>query len=305
MSKDKQKIFLVFNTASLGDLLLCSPLCQNIKLQYPDSKVVFVAGKTFAEVAKNLKDVDDVVIFDKKCEHKGIFGLIKFISSFKYKGSCCSFLTYSNIRNYVAAFFSGSKCIISHDKCLGRMSERHSRMLKNYSGNDVLNLPMVYAPEKIGNNKFDFINDKYVAICPVCENTEKDVPAEVTSNVIKELKNRGYKVVFTGVGDYAINYAKSLNVEDADYINLINKTSINELANVLKDSIGLISADTGTMHLGCACGIPVVGMFYRENTVEKWSPDENIYSSKTLYRVDDAVQICDTLLSLNKNAVRS
>ena len=300
MGKDKQKTFLVFNTASLGDLLLCNPLCQNIRLQYPDSRIVFVVNRTFADVARKLKDVDDVIIFDKKGEHKGILGLIKFIISFKYKGSCCSFLTYSNIRNYAVALFSGSKRIISHDKNLGRMCERHSRMLKNYSDKDVENLPMVYVSDGVADNKFDFLNDKYVAICPVCENTDKDVPAEVTSNLIKELKNRGYKVVFTGLGDYAMNYAKSLNVEESDFLNLIDKTSVDELAYVLKKSVGLISADTGTMHLGCACGIPVVGMFYRDNTIEKWAPDENIYNSKTLFRENNAQKVCDTLLELTE-----
>ena len=298
MDKDKQTTFLVFNPASLGDLLLCNPLCQNIRLQYPDSRIVFVVNKTFADVARNLKDVDDVVVFDKKGEHKGIFGLIKFIISFKYRGACCSFLTYSNIRNFIVALLSGSKRILSHDKNLGRMCERHSRMLKNYSGKDVENLPMVYVQEKVDDNKFDFINDKYVVICPVCENTDKDVPSEVTSNVIKELKSRGYKVVFTGLGEYAINYAKSLKVEESDFINLINKTSVNGLADVLKKSLGLISADTGTMHLGCACGIPVVGMFYRDNTIEKWAPDETVYNSKTLFRESDAKIICDNLFAL-------
>ena len=59
------KIFLVFNTAYFGDVLLCNTLCQNIKLIYPDSKVVMVVNKPFWEAAKYQKDVDDVVIYDK------------------------------------------------------------------------------------------------------------------------------------------------------------------------------------------------------------------------------------------------
>lgn len=300
MNKDNQKIFIVFNTAGLGDVLLCNPLCQNIKLQYPDSKVVFVSNKTFSVAAKNQKDVDDVVIYDKKGEHKGILGLIKFIISFKYKGACCSFLTYNNTRNFLIALLSKSRTIIFPEKISGKMCERHSRLLKNYSQNNVLNLPMVYEPEKISENKFGFLNEKYIAICPVCENPEKNIPHNVTSEVIRILKNNGYNVVFTGVGDYTTEYAKKLNINESDYINLINKTSINELAYILKHSNGLISVDTGTMHLGCACGIPVVGMFYRDNTIEKWAPDETIYNSKILFRENNATTICDNLFTLIK-----
>ena len=44
------KIFLVFNTAYFGDVLLCNTLCQNIKLIYPDSKVVMVVNKPFGKL---------------------------------------------------------------------------------------------------------------------------------------------------------------------------------------------------------------------------------------------------------------
>ena len=81
------KTFLVFNTACFGDNLVCNSLCQNIKRIYPDSKIVFIADKPFAEVAQHQKDVDEVVIYDKKGEHKGLKGFIKFIKDFKYKNA--------------------------------------------------------------------------------------------------------------------------------------------------------------------------------------------------------------------------
>ena len=66
---DNSKVFLVFNTACFGDVLLCNSLCQNIKLIYPQSKIIFIVDKPYYEAAKFQKDVDDVVIFDKKKEH--------------------------------------------------------------------------------------------------------------------------------------------------------------------------------------------------------------------------------------------
>ena len=62
----KEKVFLVFNTACFGDVLLCNPLCQNIKNIWPNSKVIFICDKNFKDVAKYQKGVDDVVIYDKK-----------------------------------------------------------------------------------------------------------------------------------------------------------------------------------------------------------------------------------------------
>lgn len=68
-NNNTEKLFLVFNTACFGDVLLCNALCQNIKLLYPNSRVVFIVNKPYYEAAKFQKDVDDVVIFDKKEEH--------------------------------------------------------------------------------------------------------------------------------------------------------------------------------------------------------------------------------------------
>ena len=41
----KEKVFLVFNTAAFGDVLLCNSLCQNIRKNFPSAKIVFIADK--------------------------------------------------------------------------------------------------------------------------------------------------------------------------------------------------------------------------------------------------------------------
>ena len=47
-----EKVFLIFNTACIGDMLVTNTLVQNIKTYYSDSKVVFVCNSPFADVAK-------------------------------------------------------------------------------------------------------------------------------------------------------------------------------------------------------------------------------------------------------------
>ena len=78
----KEKVFLVFNTACFGDSIVCNSLCQNIKRLYPESKLIFIADKPFYDVAKYQKDVDEVIVYDKKGVHKGFLGLLKFIHDF-------------------------------------------------------------------------------------------------------------------------------------------------------------------------------------------------------------------------------
>ena len=87
VSDSDKKVFLVINTSYFGDVLLCNPLCQNIKNIYPNSKIVFVVDKPFVDAASFQKDVDEVVVYDKRGLHKVIWGFIKFIRDFKYRGA--------------------------------------------------------------------------------------------------------------------------------------------------------------------------------------------------------------------------
>ena len=85
MTKEKEKIFVIINSYLVGDMLLVNSLVQNIKRLYQNSKVIMLTNKTFYDLSKYQKDVDDVIIWDRHGEHKGILGMFKFIKNFPYK----------------------------------------------------------------------------------------------------------------------------------------------------------------------------------------------------------------------------
>ena len=83
-----EKTFLVINLSCFGDILLTNSLCQNIKILYPNSKVIFCVDKPFEEVAKYQKDVDEVMVFDKRGKDKGLINLAKYAFRSKDIGRC-------------------------------------------------------------------------------------------------------------------------------------------------------------------------------------------------------------------------
>ena len=58
------------------------------------------------------------------------------------------------------------------------------------------------------------------------------------------------------------------------FIDLTNRTSIAQLAGVIQHCTAVISVDTGTLHLTCALGIPLIGLFYINDAqhLAKWAP---------------------------------
>lgn len=282
--KDKSlqnKTFLVFNTAAFGDMLLCNSLCQNIKLIYPKSEIVFIVDKPYYEIAKLQKDIDDVVVFDKKGEHKGIIGLIKFIKDFKYKNPFCSFVTYNVFRNYLISKLVGTQHTVMNGSLVAniKIQEQHANLLKILTHKEIKNLPIKSElsgkfSEKL--NQYLSQDEPYVVICPLTKNKTKDFPLKTTNDLIGEFAKKGYKVILTGTGEKASSYVNQLNKNN--FINLVDKTSIIDLGLLLLASKCLISADTGTMHYACSLGVPTVSVFYEHGTASCWSPDEKLYN---------------------------
>lgn len=305
---NKNKNILVFNTACFGDVLLCNSLVQNIKRVFPDSKIIFVVNKPFVDVAKYQKDVDEVIVYDKKGEHKGILSIFKFVSEFKYKNDIfASFITYKNVRNFLIAKLIKSKFIINPFKFLRdeKVQIQHNKLLKVLTNKKIVNYPIVFEiPENIKNttkNKFD-LPEKYISLCTISKNPVKDMPLDTAINIIKNLK--GYKVVLVGAGDLSKKYAIDLRNAKCDFIDLIDKTTITELADVINNSCALISVDTGTMHLGCALQKATVAVFYEKISIENWSPDCNMYNSYLVNENQTAENILNATMKLiNKESV--
>ena len=300
---NNNKIFLVFNTSHLGDTLLCNSLCQNIKKTFPDSKVVYIVNKPFYEAAKYQKDVDEVIVFDKFGEHKSILSRLKFIINFPYKRADYAFVTYRNNTNSLIARLIGAKCIIEHKRkeVFVPMQEHFVRLLKQITDKDITYVPMKYeVSDKIPEHLADIIlqGNKYIALSVITTDPKKDIPIETADRIIKLLSENKYKVLLVGTGDNAVSYAETLEQNNCKFINLINKTSISELGSVLKNCKGLISPDTGTMHLGCAVNIPVVCIFYKKESVLQWAPDESLYKVSVITENQTAENIFNKLEEL-------
>lgn len=152
---------------------------------------------------------------------------------------------------------------------------------------------------------------KYICLCTVSKKIEKDMPLEICTKLIEKINTAGYYAVFLGAGNRAAQYSAKLRgqtdkiqsdnkdrigdkYESADkdngyknnarFIDLTDKTTIFQLAAILKESIGLISVDTGTMHLGLCVDIPVLALFYitEPQHLAKWAPDEKLYKTFVL-----------------------
>jgi ADP-heptose:LPS heptosyltransferase len=303
--KTLNNTFVIFNTACFGDVLLCNSLCQNIKTLYPNSKVVFVVDKTFVDAAKFQKDVDEVIAFDKNGEHKSFLGILKFIKDFEYKQPYASFVTYRSAINFAIAKMIGSKYCVSGKIYKNPLSTqiKHNSLLKAITNNSIKNYPIKFnvkpeIPEKLLGEISE--NNKYIVLCTISKKESKDMPIEIATEFIKRInKDNQYKILFVGVGDKCQKYADLLKDRGCNFIDLVDKTSILELAQLVKICKASVSVDTGTLHLSYALGVPTVAVFYDTGLISNWAPDENLYNVKVL----DANSSVETIITEMENVI--
>jgi len=116
-----QKVFLIINTPKVDDpndsVISISPLCQNIKMIYPDSKVVLLIHDNNFDEAIKLDCIDDVIIYNED-EYPGRFGFMNFAKNFIYKNVHTSFIVDDNPRSIAVAYLLNSKYIFKPKKNL-------------------------------------------------------------------------------------------------------------------------------------------------------------------------------------------
>lgn len=296
-----QKIFLVINLSCLGDVVLSNALCQNIKLNYPDSKIVFITDESFVDAAKFQKDVDEVYPFDKRGTNRGFLGLIKFTNNFKYKNKIfAAFTIYGNDRGILLSLLLKAKYRISTPKHytkflltnlyeksnLIRVQDFNGDLLSALTNKDSIKLPVQIKKDENTENllqkslKTKYKNNQLIALTLVAEDAIKNMPIDVAISLIKQLNDENKVPILLGIGKFSKEYANKLKNEGCiSFLDLIDATSITDLIDILSICNGLISIDTGTFHLGYAIGTPTVGVFYKKDMAEKWGPDESLYKN--------------------------
>ena len=299
--KEKSGVFVVFNTAGLGDVLLCNGLCRNIKKYFPESKLIFVTDKPFADAALYQEGVDHALYINKK---NGLKEIRNFAKQFPYLPPDACFLTYRNERNYLISKFLKASNVICYLKTrTGKIQSRHTNLLSLYLKHPVSDCPIMYNPPELTQKLKSELpdSDKYVVFCPESKNPVKDLPLDYAIDLLNKM-GKSYPVVCTGHGDKSRQYMEKLKNAGCNFIDLVDKTSIPELAAVMKNAVCTVSVDTGPAHLSYACNTPSIILFRETGPSKDWAPDKTLYPHTFVFEKDVTTEhVYNTLMSLEKD----
>jgi lipopolysaccharide heptosyltransferase II len=291
MAKIDKILFVTLS--NIGDVILTLPVLDSLRLAYPRAKITVVSGPRPAEIFRDNPNIEELVVYDK---HAGLKEKIRILSDF-YKAG---FDLVVDLRNSIFGFlvparlktsaFSGIPADIKH------MQARHLFKIENlkipqpqadagaYGFLHVSRPDQAYIAGLLDDNNIKN-QDNIIVVSPGARSHIKRWPgerfAELCSRLIQEFNA---KVVLVGDGqDTPINRYIRDNVK-TPVIDLSAKTTISQLAVLLKKAKVLITNDSANMHLASYLNVPVVAVFGPTDD-EKYRPwsDNSFVVKKELF----------------------
>ena len=265
------KNFLVISNTALGDTLLTIPLIKSIKLNFPDSKIIFVTKNNYIPLFKYVNEIDYFIPFYSK--YKKFFSIVKEIK--KYNPEIALIGHGNSPEDIQLSIFSGCNFILKHP------TKNHYKKYLSYQFDyqsqhtieDRLNLLRVLGVKKL-TNKMDIKLPKselfseyknYIGFQVGAADKYKMWPIENFIELAKYLIAQGEKIVITGIDKEKELGDKIVKECGENVVNMCGKTDIKTLPFLINNLKMLITNDTGTMHLAIALKTPTISLFSATN----------------------------------------
>lgn len=286
LSSKNYKNILIVKLSAIGDVIHALPVAHALKQHFPLARITWVVEKPAYDLLCNNPDIDEIIIFDKP-KFKSLSGLIKYAPDFSsmlkvhqfdlaldlqglFKSAAITALSgatqrlgYCNMRE-LSQWISAPVCGINSD---GHIVERYLDVARAV-GCDVsevifpLHITVAEAANATSAAKQAGLlaGQSYAILAPGTNWPSKCWPTGHFSQLANELIRIGITpVIIGGPGDASL--AAQISVKEPRVIDLTGKTTLKELAYIIKNACFFVGGDTGPMHLAVAVRTTVIALF--------------------------------------------
>jgi lipopolysaccharide heptosyltransferase II len=290
---------LIVRTDRLGDVLLSTPAVKALRQKFPQSYISMLVSPYTKDVLDGNLAIDEIITFDKDAKNQGFWANFEFVRHLSKKKFDLAIVLHPTTRMHLLIFLAGIPKRLGYDRKFGflltdrikhakQFGQKHESEyaldLARYLGiepqDKTLFMPIKQESEKWVEALFSQAqikdSDKLLAIHPAASCYSRIWPGERFAQVADKLAGQyGFKVVIvSGPKDSqkAEVVIKNMRTKALD---LAGKTSISQLASLLRRCQLFISTDSGPMHVASALGVPVITIFGRSQaglSPQRWGP---------------------------------
>lgn len=270
----------LMKTVGIGDLVLLSGVIHDIRIARPDARIVLFVSANNAGFARLLDDVDTVVTLPVR----NILRAVRMVRAERCD-VMVDFGAWPRFESLLTA--------LSHARCTVGMrtpgQHRHYAydvVVEHDTGHEIDNYRRLIAGAGIESTSAPSLGPDPTAVRPLAAPyvvlhlwpgganfEERSWPADRWREVAEALNARGFEVVLTGgTGDVAPTEALVTDWRAAGVrAHARAGTTPDETLVWLRYASGVVSVNTGVMHLGAAIGVPVVAL-NGPTQVLRWGP---------------------------------
>ncbi len=258
--------FLLIRYSSLGDIILTTPVAENIKLADRSNRVDILTKPLYEDIFFNNQYFDDIKTgWPGRKRYDYIIDLHKSIRSnlIKYFIPSDEILTYNKAAYARRVFLhSGKKDAILKKTVIDRYLEPLRELdIPVKSKKPMINISDSERDKALTDTK----GEGYVLISPGAKWHTKQWLEEYYISLIKKIIHEtGLNIVLTGDSsdlNLCERLVKGAGLLKSHIINLTGKTGLRELFAVIGNSRAVITTDSAPLHIGWATGNYVIALF--------------------------------------------
>lgn len=267
-------------TVGIGDLVLLSGLIRDIRSARPDARIVLFVSANNSGFAQLLDDVDDVVTLPVRNIPRAV-QMVRAVGC----DIVVDFGAWPRFESLLTAL-SGARFTVGMRTPGQHRHAAYDVVVDHGTGHEIDNYRRLVAAAGIDSSSGPSLRPDPTAHRPHAASyvilhlwpgganfEERSWPADRWRAIAAMLKARGYDVVLTGgPGDVAPNDALVTEWRAQGIgVGSVAGTTPEETLVWLRFAAGVVSVNTGVMHLAAAVGVPVVAL-NGPTPVRRWGP---------------------------------
>ncbi len=271
---------LVVQTGFLGDVILSSPVWNNLQTIYPSAKLSVLTTPAAVDLVRFHPAVTETIAFDKRAADRGISGLRRVAEKLRERKFDVVFSLHKSWRTALLLKMTGIPERFGFREAAGRLCYTRTVSRKKYAHEVLRNLAILEAvgrdPSSLDQRLrlelptesqsvaesllSDVVSKPLIGIAPGSVWPTKRWTISGFATLARSFIAKGYGVVIIG-GAEDVEVAAMVTEQSGGALNLVGRTSLVTSAAVIAKLRVLVTNDSAPMHIASAMGIPIVGVY--------------------------------------------
>lgn len=316
---------LIIKLSSMGDVILAIPSIKAIRKKFPKAHITVLVGIESSEILRNCPYIDSLIISKRL---KSLYDITNLGSLLREKYFDMVIDLQNSLKSHIVSWLGGIHKRFGYDN--GKFSFLYNYKIKGAKlpippvehqfrllsllgiSSDSYSLELWPQKEDFEYVK-DFLNSHWVGDDQVLVGIHpggslkwqtKRWPIKNYAQLIDALAKEHIRVVVTGSASDGPLVRELFLLTKAKPIDAVGKTSILELAALIKRCNVYISTDTAPMHVAASMGAPLIALFGPTDPIRHLPPAKDYTVIKKDIKCSPCYRpVCNNTLCMNKIGV--